>query len=380
MASLKNFEFVDSNVPLTKMKDYLFTADDVIGIQSRLYYARAENKLEYYTIAENEEVYKNKIAEMIEEFSSLNDKGTTITILELGGGTGKFCTYLTNYLQGKGIQYEYTIVDISTKQYSSVIKEKKEVTIVEDSFTNFATKNKKRFDILIMNEALDMWAGKQEVLDVWSSEQLPVEVFWILADLERKKYIKKKEAGKLHSELEKNYVWQQVYYSKDNKSYIQEKGEDWQVKIHLPETFEQLLQQINLVAIVQDYWAFEEQENTIRMGLKDESTTKTLATMSHVTKEQSEMLKKLWEQELKKTNDIHKWIISPIIPLGIVDVTYSPDQSELLDTALNLGLDMMTTFAQGPVQFGDKMYNMGEEENEIFILFTKKAVELRFKS
>ena len=187
---MKNFEFVDSNLPSTKMKDYLFTADDVIGIQSRLYYAKAENKLQYYTIAENEEVYKNKIAELIEEFSSLYENNYTITILELGGGTGKFCFYLTNFLLEKSVSYEYTIVDISANQYSAAIKKQPKVSIIEDSFTNFATKNKKRFDILIMNEALDMWAGKQEVLNEWGDEQVPVESYWVLVDVAQGKYVK----------------------------------------------------------------------------------------------------------------------------------------------------------------------------------------------
>ena len=94
------------------MKEFLFTAYEVIGIQSRLYYPNVEKKLEYYTIAENEESYKRKIAELIEEFSSLNQKDNTITILELGVGTGKFFMFLKNYLQEKSNHYEYTIVEI----------------------------------------------------------------------------------------------------------------------------------------------------------------------------------------------------------------------------------------------------------------------------
>ncbi len=376
---MKNFDFLDPKVPTNKMKDYLFTVDDVIGIQSNRYYAKAEKNLGFYTIAENEVTYKLKIAELLEDFSSLNQKDKNLTILELGGGTGKFSSYLTTYMQERSIQYEYTIVDISTNQYTNSIRKIPNLAIIEDSFTNFALKNKKRFDILIMNEALDMWAGTQELLDPWSYEKKEQEPYWLLLNLEDKEYIKKKDVQKIKSEQEENLLWQQVYYSKEKNSFVQEIEGNYLDKIHLPKGLEKLLSMINLVSIVQDYWTFQDDDNNLRMGLYEESLEKTLKSMKLLTIEQQEELKQVWNHKLNKSQTIQNWIQSTIIPFGLVDVTYSPDQSELLDLGMKLDLELVTAFAENPNTFNDKIYSVGERENEIFMLFTKKALESQFK-
>lgn len=377
---MKNFEFLDTKLSFNKMKDYLYTADDVIGIQSTRYYAKAEKNLNFYTIAENEENYKIKVAELLKDFSSLIEKKEKITILELGGGTGKFCLYLTKYLNERSLNYEYTIVDISTNQYDDSIRNIPNLSIIEDSFTNFGTKNKKNFDILIMNEALDMWAGKQELLDPYTSEEQEKKPYWLLVDLEQKRYIKKKDTRKIKSDQEKQIIWQQVYYSKEKNTFVKEIEEEFINKIHLPENLENLLSMINLVCIIQDYWSFADDNNCLRMGLYEESIEKTLQEMKLITKEQITELKDLWNNELDKSKSIQKWIESPIIPFGLVDITYSPDQSELLDLSMSLNLELITSFAENPNTFDDKIYSVGERENEIFMLFTREALELKFKS
>ena len=361
------------------MKDNLFEADEVIELQSSYYYSKAKDDLGFYTIAQNEKNYRKKIAELLEEFSTLLPKDQKIKILELGGGTGKFCSYLTEYLVEHKIQYEYTIVDVSVKQYQEILQKNESISIIEDTFTKFASKNKKQFDILIMNEALDMWAGKQELLQEWTNEQVAVDPYWAVLDLEKLYYVKKKDARKIKQEPEIKYVWQELYYNKEQDNFTINKIPESKDKIHIPDAFRILLEQINLATIVQDYWSFSEQENPLRMGLYEDSVQKTLNKLSHITDDQKNHLKTNWETELSKTKSYHKWIESSIIPFGLVDVTYSPDQSELFDLSIELDLELVNSYAENPNRFDDTIYTVGEKENEIFMLFTKKAVDMQFK-
>lgn len=376
---LKLSEVVPPDGSFKKLKDYLFAVDDVIALQSSYYYTTAQKELGFYTIAQHNERYRKKIAELIEEFSAIVNQETAITILELGGGTGKFSAYMTKYLLAKGIKFEYTIVDVSIAQYSEELRNTKGLKLVESSFTEFALKNNKRYDILIMNEALDMWAGKQEVVDEWTKEEQPYEPYWVLIDTEKKKLVKYKDTKKIAEQAETNYVWYQVYLDKDSELIVTDKKPETLLKTRLPGSFKSLIQQINLFAVIQDYWSFEEQENTIRMGLYDGSVEKTLKLVERIAEEDKKELTEKWTEQLKQTTGVRSWIKSTVIPLGKVDVTYSPDQSELLDLSLELGLELMKNYSEDRETYDTEVFKVGEQDNEIFTLFTPKALDLRFE-
>ena len=367
------------NNSFKKLKDYLFEVDDVISLQSSHYYKNASDELGFYTIAQHNENYRKKIGEMIEEFTTLRKETNPITILELGGGTGKFSSYMTKYLSEKGIKFEYTIVDVSTAQYSEELRKNKDLTIIESSFTEFALKNKKQFDVLLMNEALDMWAGKQEVVNEWTQEIQPYHPYWVLIDIEKRKPVKSKEAKKIDEQSEKKYTWLQVYHETESNTIREKRQQETLNKIRIPKSFEKLIQNINLFTVIQDYWSFEDQENTLRMGLYDGSIEKTIDLIQNIEKEEKERMVKTWTEEVKQGTGIRNWIKSELIPFGKVDVTYSPDQSELLDLSMELGLEIMKNTSDDIEKYDNTIFRMGEQDNEIFMLFTKKALELQFE-
>lgn len=363
----------------SKLKDYSFSVDEVIAVQSSKYYAKTEKDLGYYTIAQHEENYRRKLAELLEEFAILLGKDASVKILELGGGTGKFALYVTNYLLSKDIKYEYTIVDVSTSQYREELRKQPKLKIQEDTFTNFAEKNKNIYDILIMNEALDMWAGEEELLNEWDDGKLPVKVYWVLVDLEKKELVKKKQVSKLSAGEKTHFVWKQVLIKEETGEVLEQLQEQYRNKIQLPAGMTKLLQKIRLFSVIQDYWSFDEQENRLRMGLYEESVEKTLQRMEKVPEKLSKELAKDWTEKLEKGPVRKAWIESQEIPFGLVDVTYSPNQGKLFELSLELDLELVNYYAENVQQFDDKIYSVGELENEVFILFTQYASELRFK-
>ena len=360
-------------------QNYLFTADEVIAFQSSYYYANAEEQLGYYTIAQNEENYKKKISELLEELLLLEEEKKKVTILELGGGTGNFARYLTTYLQKQSIQYDYTIVDISTNQYDKIKKDIPNLTIIQKSFTEFVSENKKNYDVLVMNEALDMWAGKQVLLERWHDNKLPYEVFWVVVNIEDQKLLKKKEVAKIKTETITNYLWVKVFVNIEKREIKTRYEGEYREKIEQPEALKQLIEKINLLTIIQDYWSFEDQENKLRMGLYEESVEKTLHKIPALLQKDKEELLRTWTQELEKTSERKAWIESNKIPFGLVDVTYSPNQGEIFTLSLDLNLELVNYYAENVNTFDDRIYSVGEQENEIFMLFTPYASELRFK-
>ena len=297
-------------------QNYLFTADEVIAFQSSYYYANAEEQLGYYTIAQNEENYKKKISELLEELLLLEEEKKKVTILELGGGTGNFARYLTTYLQKQSIQYDYTIVDISTNQYDKIKKDIPNLTIIQKSFTEFVSENKKNYDVLVMNEALDMWAGKQVLLERWHDNKLPYEVFWVVVNIEDQKLLKKKEVAKIKTETITNYLWVKVFVNIEKREIKTRYEGEYREKIEQPEALKQLIEKINLLTIIQDYWSFEDQENKLRMGLYEESVEKTLHKIPALLQKDKEELLRTWTQELEKTSERKAWIESNKIPFG----------------------------------------------------------------
>jgi hypothetical protein len=361
-----------------KIKDYVFILDEVIGIQSTKYYANAQENLGYYTLAQYEENYRKKISELIEEFSVLNQSSNKLTILELGGGTGKFCQFLTRYLLERDIKYEYTLVDVSIKQYSETVRKIPGLQLVNDSFTNFSKKNKRRFDFLIMNEALDMWAGEEELLNLWEPEPFQEKVYWLLIDLDKHEPIKKKIIEKISKEDYSHLCWTQIYYNEEKNTFTNMLEEPFRNKIHLPTSFSELLGRIDLIAIIQDYWSFDDQENKLRMELYKKSVDETLNLISGLSEAQIKLIKSAWEEKVQHVGEKYSWIESQIIPFGFVDVTYSPDQSELFDLGIKWDLEIVNYYAENMNNFDDSFFSVGDKNNEIFLLFTKKALELQF--
>ena len=373
-------ESVIKNIPFKKLFDYSFTVDELIALQSKHYYAKAEENLGYYTIAQNDQNYRMKVLELLENFAGLREKGKNISILELGGGTGKFAFNVVKILEEKSISFSYTIIDVSTTQYPEFLQKSSKVQLISNSFTEFAIKNKQEFDILIMNEALDMWAGREILVQEWDDKKVPYNIHWFVVDLEKKTAIKRKDVTKLQIEDETKYSWIKVYENITEKELVPNLKENFRTKIAIPDQFKQLLQQIKLFTIVQDYWSFSEQENGVRMGLYEESVEKTLQKIKFINENEKKTLHQVWVQELDKSRGKKFWIESRVIPFGIVDVTYSPDQSQLFELGDKYDLEIVNMYTENMQQFDDKVFSVGEQENEIFILFTKYAIELQLKN
>ena len=379
MIQLNTIDLVINSIPIKKLSDYSFSVDEVIAVQSKYFYAKTKENLGYYTLAQHEQIYRKKVAELIEEFVNLNEKGKNITILELGGGTGKFALSLLENLEERTIQCEYNIVDVSVNQYPETLRKKSNVKIIESSFTNFGLKNKSEFDILIMNEALDMWAGKESLTQLWDTNEIQYKPHWVLFDLEKKSILKKKDLSKIHQEDKTMYVWVEIFENVEKEKLSQTVTIEHATKISLPESFKYLLQKIKLFTLVQDYWSFPDEENPLRMGLFEESVEKTLEKISYLEKDKKQELQISWFQELKKTNEKKFWIQSSFVPLGIVDVTYSPNQSEMFDLGLEFDLEIVNMDTQNLQKGNNYGFTIGEKENEILILFTRHALELQFK-
>ena len=261
MIQLNVIDLAINSIPIKKLSDYSFSVDEVIAIQSKYFYAKGNETLGYYTIAQHEQIYRKKVAELIEEFVGLNEKGKNVTILELGGGTGKFALSLLENLEKRTIQCDYTIVDVSVDQYPDTLRKKPNVKILENSFTNFGLKNKSEFDILIMNEALDMWAGKESLTQLWDTNEIQYKPHWVLFDLEKKSILKKKDLSKIQQEDKTTYVWIEIFENVEKGKLSQIVSIEYSTKISIPESFKHLLQKINLFTIVQDYWSFPDEQN-----------------------------------------------------------------------------------------------------------------------
>ena len=54
-------------------------------------------------------------------------------------------------------------------------------------------------------------------------------------------------------------------------------------------------------------------------------------------------------------------------------------QGEIFALSVDLDLELVNYYAENVKTFDDRIYSVGEQENEIFMLFTPYASEIRFK-
>ena len=247
------------------LKKFFFSSREVIEIQSSFYYAKKHEKdsLGFSTQAETYEDYASQVYKFIHILYSFNMQ-EKLEIVELGGGTGKFCQDLTRILDNKALPYTYTLVDVSLAKYEK-LRKKKNIKFSKKSFEEFSKKNKKKYDILIMKEAVDMWAGEELLLERWDNVKLPFTAFWVVVDKENNMIMPKKAVLKVKDDEIDSYTWKLLFFDQNTKNFVHpsEIG-DYKYKIRLPDSFFLLLKKIDLFSVVHDYWVFESDPNPIR--------------------------------------------------------------------------------------------------------------------
>ena len=331
-----------------KIKDYCYSSKEVIEYQSFFYYNNRNltSELGFETLAQMETIYPLKVAQLLNDFAFYElDKDKIFKILELGGGTGKFYSILSKELQKKNWSFEYTIVDIATAKYSKNLENSPSLRIIQSSFEEFAKKNNEIFDVLILNEALDMWAGEDRVVNIWEENDVPVKPYWVLVDTKDNSLVKKKAITKIKSESIDQYYWQAIYIENEGEKVLETLNRDYQAVITIPNKLIDLLSKIELFAIIQDYWSYGNDSNTLRAQTKGSETV---------------------------------WIPSLTIPFAKVDVTYSPNQGQLLDLLTDKEWQVTTFQATNSNHFDDTIYAIADETKEILVLFSKKALEIQY--
>jgi len=379
----ENFQYLKPD----QIKKYLFSSREVIEIQSRLYYNINPN-LGFKTLADTDEKYPIKIAELILEFTKQNPENRLIRILELGPGTGRFFERLVKYLQSKKMKIHYTMVDITTKKHLIQLKSiYGNLSIIEKSFFEFANSNNNSFDIIIANEALDMWAGDNQLF-FENNFKKSISIGWILHNLAKNTLLSQKETKKININTQRHdFMWEKIYliYENNKSSISFSLLTEGQEKIAIPKELGKLLSNLEIFAIFQDYWSYGD-SNPLRAGF----SKKLLEEFSSVLIKYSSALgvpglaNTLKEQLSKKSNEFNQekyWLETQLIPFGSVDVTYTPDQFEFMKMNENLGF---TLSKFDIVTYRDdndfESLNVLDSDKEIFLLITQKALKMQLNS
>ncbi|MHA2363559.1 MAG: hypothetical protein ACXAC7_06350 [Candidatus Hodarchaeales archaeon] len=344
------------------VKNYFFTSREVIEIQSRIYYSENPN-LGFNTVAMIDKTYSSQIGGFILDIIRINPK-KKINILEIGPGNGVFFKRLNTILSQKKVNFTYTMVDVAPDNLKPLLKNFNNLKIIKSTFHNFAITNKKKFDFLIANEALDMWAGGDSIVN--QNKQNIIYPLWILHDVYNDIILSKNEVNKLKSSSNQ-LVWEQIYLIHERNVWKESMLDNSRkiAIIFIPKELINLLQDITYLSIFQDYWSYGD-PNPLRIGINNE----VLGNLTmYWEKNYPEYAKSILLKDIKDKlgqNSEGKdriWLETSIIPFGETDVTYSPNQIEFLNAIEKFDYQVTTI----PISGG-----------EILILFRKNLLDLHF--
>lgn len=341
------------DVVIKNLNNFEFSSREVIEIQSRYYYNLHESKdfLGFETLVEQEESYSVQIFNLIRDLAYFMKKNKSLSILELGAGTGRFYKNISKLLEESGIKFTYTIVDVAKEKFRKDLKGEKNLKIINRTFNEFTKKNKENFDFLILNEALDMWAGEEKLIDKWEDNLLPFKPFWVVVD-NYGDFVQRDDVKKIKINNFNTYSWNLLFFDEINNKIInKEYVPDHRYKIMIPTLFKKLMNKIKYLTVIHDYWSFYDEDNNLR------------------------------SQQREKTSQIKAkitWNFANKIPFGSVDITYSPDQSELMDYIMQTNLQLSNLSFINKNKFDDSIYYVGKENSEIFLLYTEEAVKLQY--
>lgn len=352
--------------PVKNLHKHSYTTKEVIEVQSKLYYSHAPS-LGFRTLAQENTRYASQIAQLVFEFHKLAGDDRELSFVELGPGTGVFFERVTAKLTSQGISHSYKMVDVASnvkKRFKPLLDNHSHLRVEESSFDSYALNTKDRPDILIMNEALDMWAGPDFVLDEWGDEQLSSKPFWVLRDQRNDSLVRK---GKEPREISGHHFWEQWFYNPDSSTPLTHQVAEGQPKLGIPESLGRLLSRTRLFTVVQDYWSYGYEANPLRMGL-------TKATLRSVVSQLSEYYPA--QHTPSEVSEDGEWIPSQVIPYGSVDVTHSPDQDSFVNLVEQLGLQATTIQTKMTGPGTDPLAAPQQEKTgEILLVYGKEALE-----
>ena len=331
----------------------LFTSREVIEIQSKLYYPKNDN-LGFFTIANSLNEYVEAVTYYIASLKETYTKRHLKTpeylkIIELGPGTGAFAKKCIQLLDQLNIAVDYSFVDLNPKLFDTA--EKLGIKFYQQSFEFFAKNFNQKYDVLICNEALDMWPGQHLLL---KNRNASYQVAWQLKNFDTDHiYTKTNLNDTLH--IDGSY-WEKHCLTMNNEQIVPITKDLYTESVLLPRALRHLVSLSRIGGIIQDYWSFEE-ENPLRIGFTQKdclefihkySSKKHLLTYVNffkkmlTTQSSGELFDEIDENEkiLLSTIPTMKfmkyWFESPLIPYGSVDITYSPNAIELRETLSKL--------------------------------------------
>ena len=304
---------------------YYFNTREVIEIQSSYYYTNNET-LGFTSLGNTVIEYPKIIYILIDRILQIA-KSKQVKILELGPGTLFFAQNLLNHLRSNNYEVSYTAVDVNRSLESK--SHELGINFVHSNFEKFSKNNHGKFDFLIMNQSLDMWAGQNYI----NHKNKIYKINWKLFDKNLGVYLSKDDLNKISQSFHINNLFWIKFYQGTKKrinslNFYPKENE----KILLPYGLYSIIQKIRLGGFFQDYWNFS-YSISLRTGLQVDDCTNILNTFpynsqneiiennSHITQNQSMLLSIVKAQEINLIN----WFPSNIIPFGIRDVTYSPE-------------------------------------------------------
>ena len=365
------------------IQKFYFSTREVIEIQSSIYYKITDN-LGFNSLANTIKEYADACYNLISRILAIANQ-KKVEILELGPGTLFFANNFLELIRNSGLEVQYTVVDVNDQLEPSC--QKLGINFINSSFHQFAITNKKRFDFLFMNQALDMWAGENYVYS--SNTNNKYKVFWKLFDTESKRFISEQELQKYYLNEFNGLFWIKFYQASKrviSSLHHQQYGLE---KILLPYSFFGLIQKIRLGGFIQDYWNIDK-ETSLRTGLSATDCSSlltkfplnkqsdTIERYLNIIKKNSSLLSIVKFQNISLMN----WFTSNIIPFGTRDVTYSPEISRvvsLVEKSFNYEIFTLKRFVSKLVsqEAGDLIdeNQFGSEKN--FLFFERKFLKGR---
>ncbi len=305
-------------------KKFIFTTRELIEIQSLFYYQN-NHDLGFTSLANTLTEYPETVFTFIDRVLSIC-KLKKVDIIELGPGTLFFTKQLLSLLRSNNYKVNYSVVDVN-KAIKPICKDL-QVQFINQTFEYFGRTNKTRFDFIIMNQSLDMWAGSNFIIHKNSK----YSIVWKVFDDEKRIYLSQKELEKL-SELPiyEHLFW--IKYYKSPKKLISSLKyfplEDEHT--YLPYSLFYLIQKIRFGGFIQDYWNFDKSVS-LRAGLTSNDCSRILKIFPFNKQDsiiQNNLIAITNNSNFVSIVTSHKinlinWFQSNIIPFGIRDVTYSP--------------------------------------------------------
>jgi hypothetical protein len=357
---------------------FLFSTNQVISIQSKFYYPKQTN-LGFTTLANSSSEYAEAVFNYIYQILSIKQK-QEVDILELGPGTLFFAKIIINLFAKTKFKVNYTCVDINPNLVS--VCNELGINLIISSFDNFSRLNKKNYDFLILNQALDMWAGNNICA---FNNQVKHSIKWRLYDVKSNKFISKTQLQTyLTVKNEKYLFWIKYYKSQYNIYSSLNHNKALQEQIFLPYSLFILIQKVKLGGIFQDYWNID--NSGLRIGLTGdqcyelEKLFENNKQIDLVKKSRSEIRinTNLLSITKKEPSELINWFSFNIIPFGSCDITYSPEISRVISLLDKSGFKYQVLTLErmisklckklNPIPLNDSEY--GIEKN--ILLFEKK--------